>query len=116
MGTTIEILSEDLEVQTLKGFIHAADHLSRKGLTLRHLQILMAVEMLIVVMSGRSFPRVSEIQSQVGMKPEEFAGELSELVEMRYLHETIPTFGPLSKTTYKIGPMGGSLMKRMLRR
>lgn len=112
----IEILSEDPEVQTLKGYIHAANHFERKSFSLRHLQILMAVEMLVVVMRERGFPRAREIATQIGMKVPEFESELRELVEHRYLHEKIPTYGDLAKTTYKLGPMGGSLMKRMLRR
>jgi hypothetical protein len=44
---------------------------------------------------------------------EEFAVELRELVERKYLHETVPTYGALI-CRYRLGAMGGTVLRSMM--
>lgn len=108
-----KILSSDPEVIAIQGMLHALTHFGRKHLTLRHLKVMMGVELMCKVTNGRAHPRATDVAGLIGVPHTEFESELRDLVEYRYLHELMPTFGPLIMT-YKLGSMGGTVMRQML--
>lgn len=108
----IEIVSHDPEVMALQAMIRGAEHFSKPHLSMNHLKVVMAVEL---CMKATGFaPRVQEIATFSRLKVGDFKCELSELCERNYLHEVVPLFGEV--TRYKIGRMGGTILKQMLDR
>jgi hypothetical protein len=84
-----------------------------RGLQRRHVKVLIGVYQFTRITGGKAFPKDTEIAGQIGVAPEEFESELRDLVEMRYLHEIMPTFGPLTMR-YKLGSVGGTLMRQIM--
>jgi RIO-like serine/threonine protein kinase len=115
IGGPIEIASADPEVMTLQAMIKGLEHFNSRKLSMRHLKLLMAVELCIKISEGRTFPRVQEIAAITRLQPEEFAQDLADLVELRYLHEITPTYGAMI-LRYKPGSMGGTVLRRILNR
>jgi hypothetical protein len=93
--------------------LNSLTHFGKRNLTLRHLKVLIAVEALIRMSGHKAYPTVEQIAGLIKLKVKHFEKELNDLVELRYLHEMFPTFGPVVKT-YKLGPMGGTFIKRAL--
>lgn len=114
-GGPINIVSEDPEVMALQAIIKGLQHFNKQQLSMRHLKVLVATEMYIRIVHGRSFPKASEIGSLIQIAPEDFEEELRELCEKRYLHEITPTFGECIMR-YKTGSMGGTILRKMLNR
>lgn len=109
----IEVASEDPEIIALQAMIKGLHHFNERNLSGRHLKVLMAVE--LCIKAARVNPRVIDIATFTQLKPEDFEAELRELVELRYLHEEYPTFGPLIYR-YKLGSMGGTLLRKMMKK
>lgn len=94
-------------------------HFNKKGFTLRHLKLMMAVEYMIRVTKGKSYPNRSMLGQVMGLRPEKFRQELIDLIHGRYLHEELPRYGGAGKTddeimTYKLGSQGGAIMKHII--
>lgn len=90
-------------------------HFGSRGLTLRHLKILMAVEFFCRLTKGKAYPSTIKIAQYSGVDSAQFECELRELVELKYLHEMVPTYGSLI-LTYKLGAKGGSMMRKFFGR
>jgi hypothetical protein len=99
----------DQALRTLSSLMH----FGKRNLTLRHLKVLIAVEAHIRMSGQKAYPTVDQIAVLIKLKAGKFEKELNDLVELRYLHEMFPTFGPVIKT-YKLGPMGGTFIKKAL--
>lgn len=99
----------------LQGMIGALTHFSQRDFLLRHLKVMIAVEMLIRIAKGKSYPRIETISKATGVPASELEKPLRELVEARYLHEMLPRFGPVVMT-YKLGAMGGTVMRQLSHR
>ncbi len=93
----------------LKGLSHCV----QRGLTLRHLKVLLGVQMMLNITHSKLFPNASQIAGMINVLEADFEPELDYLVEERYLHRIHPNFGPLIYT-YKLGAMGGTLMRLIL--
>lgn len=109
----IEVSSDDPEIMALQAMIKGLHHFNERHLSGRHLKVLMAVELCIKV--AKIKPRVADIATFAQLRAEDFADELRELVELRYLHEEYPTFGPLIYR-YRIGSMGGTVLRKMMKK
>ena len=109
----IELLSRDPEVMALQAMIKGLQHFNSRSFTMRHLKVLMAVQLCVKAMNGTK-PRIEDIATFARLPTKEFEQELHDLVEKKYLHEIVPSFGPL-KIRYGIGPMGGTVLRRMMR-
>jgi hypothetical protein len=107
----IHIFTDDPEVKLLQGFVNGMKHISDRHLTLRHLKLIMTVYLI-----GRAFngtkPGREMIAAIARLDVEELEPELTELVDKRYLSQIIPTYGAM-KLTYKLGSMGGTLMRHI---
>lgn len=113
--TFLEIKSEDPEVVAMQGMLSGLMHFGERGLTLRHLKIMVAVGMFCRVTKNKTFPTINRIAGLIHREPLDFAGEITDLVEKRYLHPVVPTFGECV-ITYKLGAGGGTLMRLMLQK
>lgn len=113
--TFLEIKSEDPEVISMQGMLSALMHFGSRGLTLRHLKIMVAVGMFCKVTKEKTYPTINRIAGLIHREPEDFASEITDLVEKRYLHEVVPTFGECV-ITYKPGSSGGTLLKLLLKK
>lgn len=115
----LHIMSEDPDVQAIQGMLKGLAHFNRKSMSLRHVKVFMAVEMLIRVTKGRAYPNRSMIGQAIGVKNEHFRDVLADLVAARYLHEELPRYGGAGKSeedimTYKLGSMGGTIMRQIM--
>lgn len=102
--------------------VRGLQHFQAKNLSIRHMKVLLLTELCLRTLhAGRGTKEVDQnptainIASLGGVKVCDIERELDELVELRYLHETIPTFGAIVKR-YKLGSMGGTVMRRMLKK
>ncbi len=93
--------------------LKAVTHCVQKDLTFRHLKVMLGVQLMLNVTKSKTYPNASQIAAMIGVAVGDFKKELNDLVEGRYLHEMHPTFGPLIHT-YKLGSMGGILMRQTL--
>jgi hypothetical protein len=111
----IEIFSDDPEVKLIQGFIAGMHHINERHLTLRHLKLIMTVFLIGKAYNGTK-PNRTMLAAVARVAERELDPELTELVDKRYLVENIPTFGQVtSKTmTYKLGSMGGTLMRHIM--
>jgi hypothetical protein len=111
----IEIFSDDPEVKLIQGFISGMHHISERHLTLRHLKLIMTVFLIGKAYNGTK-PNRTMIAAVARIDERDLDPELTELVDKRYLVETIPTFGHVTSktTTYKLGSMGGTLMRHIM--
>ena len=108
----IEVASADPEIMALQAMIKGIEHFNSRQLSMRHLKVLMAVELCIRVTKVN--PRVTDIATFARLKPEDFESELRELVDKRYLHEIMPKFGAIVMR-YKLGSMGGTFLRSMMK-
>lgn len=106
----------DAEIRSLEGIIYGVQFIRRKRLTLRHLKLLAAVELLCLREKAGCFPSREKIAKHLKLREAEIKAELNDLMEHRLVHEVVPTYGDVTKTTYKMGSTGGSIMKRILQR
>jgi hypothetical protein len=87
-------------------------HMSERHLTVRHLKLV-----IVVYLIGKAYNGVHPNRTMIGaiarLDERELDPELSELVDKRYISEIVPTYGDASKTTYKLGSMGGTLMRHI---
>ncbi|ARK07491.1 hypothetical protein LAV_00116 [Sphingobium phage Lacusarx] len=97
----------------LQAMIKGLQHLNTRHFTMRHMKVLMAAQLCIRIMKG-GYPRAVDIATFARLEVPDFEAELRELVEKKYLHEIVPSFGPLVMR-YKIGSMGGTLLRKMMR-
>jgi RIO-like serine/threonine protein kinase len=104
------------EILSLQGLGYAARFFGRKNLTLLHLELLASIELLSLSGATGTFPSKEKIAKHLKLDERKFIQELKDLVEHRLVHEIIPTYGDASKTTYKLGATGGSIMMRILHR
>lgn len=97
----------------MQGFIQGLHHINERHMTARDLKLIM-----VVYMCGKAFnglhPDKNQIAAIAHIKPEQLEPELTGLVEKRYLHEIVPIYGEM-KLTYKLGSMGGTLMKHIVK-
>lgn len=110
----IEIFSDDPEVKLIQGFIAGMHHINARHLTIRHLKLIMTVYLIGRAYNGTK-PNRTMIAAVARLDEVELDPELTELVDKRYLVETFPTFGNVTSknTTYKLGSMGGTLMRHI---
>lgn len=110
----IEIFSDDPEVKLLQGFITGMHHMGERQLNLRHLKLIMTVYLIGKAYNGTK-PNRTMIAAVGRLDEQELDPELTELVDKRYLVETIPVYGHVTNvnTTYKLGSMGGTLMRHV---
>lgn len=111
----IEIASDDPEVMALQAMIKGLEHFSSRHLTMRHLKILMAVELCLKLTSGKLHASSDQIATFTKLQPCDFEAELDLLVEKRYLHMEVELTGP-GDPCYKIGSMGGTVLRNMMNR
>lgn len=109
----INIASDDPEVMALQGMIRGLNHFDNKQLTMGHMKVLMAIELCYKVTKNRVNVTLPMVASMVRLEPGEFDCELRELIELRYVIEDVEITGPVF---YKIGSLGGTLLKHMLDR
>jgi hypothetical protein len=113
----ITIASDDPEVMALQAMIRGLEHFDSRNLSMLHLKILMAVELCLKLTSGKLHATADQIATFTRLQPEDFASELDVLVDKRYLHEDIEPFGgETTKPHYKIGSMGGTVLRNMMNR
>jgi hypothetical protein len=107
----ITIISADPEIKLLQGFITGMHHMSERHLTVRHLKLVMTIHLI-----SRAYNNVQPNRAMIAaiarLREDELDPELSELVEKRYVSEVIAMYGDLKKT-YKLGSMGGTLMRHI---
>ncbi len=106
----------DADIRSLEGIIYSVQFIRRKQLTLHHLKVLATVELLCLRERAGHYPSREKIAKHLKLREAEIKGELNDLMEHRLVHEVVPTYGDASKTTYKLGSTGGSIMKRILHR
>lgn len=106
------LVSQNPRVQNLQGIDKAISHFETKGLGFRHLRLFLAVEQFISHYEGRMFPRADHLGEMTGIHPDDFEIVLEELVEKRYLHKMHAIYGNLTYS-FKIGAVGGSLLRQM---
>ncbi len=104
------------EIRSLEGIIYSVQFIRRKRLTLQHLNILAAVELLCLSEKEGAYPSREKIAKHLKLREAEIKAELNDLMAHRIIHEVVPKYGDASKTTYKLGATGGSIMKRILHR
>jgi hypothetical protein len=111
----IEIFSDDPDVKLLQGFISGMHHINERHLTLRHLKLVMAVFLIGKAYNGTK-PNRTMLAAVSRVDERELDPELTELVDKRYLVEAFPLFGQVTSknTTYKLGSMGGTLMRHIM--
>jgi hypothetical protein len=110
----IEIFSDDPEVKLIQGIIAGMHHVGERHLNLRHFKLLMTVYLIGRAYNGTK-PNREMIAAIARLQINDLDPELTELVDKRYLVENIPTFGHVTSknTTYKLGSMGGTLMRHI---
>lgn len=109
----ISIASDDPEVMTLQALLKGIEHFGKRDLTMRHIKVMLAVELCYKVTSGKLCAGIDQIAMFSQLRPEEFESELRDLLERRYLVEDCELTGPIF---YKIGPMGGTVLRNMMNR
>lgn len=87
-------------------------HINERHMTVRHLKLLMVVYLIGRVFSGL-FPGKKQIAAMAKIDVDSLEPELGDLVEKRYLVEIVPKYGDL-KFTYKLGSMGGTLLRHIV--
>jgi RIO-like serine/threonine protein kinase len=113
-GAPVEIMSDDPEIVALQAMIRGLRHLGSKPmLTMRHFKIIVATELACRVTKKQAVP-VGAISSFTGLKVEQFSSHLEELLEYRYLHKIIPTYGDATPI-YKLGALGGTALHQIFR-
>lgn len=65
---------------------------------------------------GGCYPSVAAVAAHLKLRDTQIRQELLDLMELRFVHEIIPRYGDCEKTTYKIGSLGGTFMKKILNR
>lgn len=98
----------------VQGFINGMHHIDERLMSVRHLKLLMTVY-LINRAFAKVYPTRKQISAMSKVPVDNLDPELAELVDKRYLVEIIPTFGNLTET-YKLGSMGGTLMRHIMRK
>jgi hypothetical protein len=87
-------------------------HMSERHLTVRHLKLVMTIHLI-----GKAYNNVQPNRAMIAaiarLREDELEPELSDLVEKRYISEVIAMYGDLNKT-YKLGSMGGTLMRHVV--
>ena len=106
----------DGEIQTLGSFLYGLQFFRRKNLSIRHLKVLLATEMIRLNNANAPPPTRLKIATHLKLRERDIRQEVCDLVEMRLLHEIIPRFGDCDNCSYKLGPLGGSVMKKILDR
>lgn len=102
--------SPDPDVMVLQGMVLGLHHFNTRDLSLRHFKLMVATEL-----SRRAFkvhPTKDQIALLSRMRKEDMEPEFGDLLERRYLHQIVPPFGEI---TYKLGSMGGTLIRHMLK-
>jgi RIO-like serine/threonine protein kinase len=109
----IEVFSDDPEVMALQALIKGLRHFGNNpNLTMRHFKVLAAVELCLKL--AKRPATVEDIEQFSRLKAKEFEVHLRELVEYRYLHAVVNTFGPATER-YKLGSMGGTAIRTMFK-
>lgn len=108
---SIHIFTDDVEIKLIQGFVNGMHHISERHLTLRHLKIIMVVYLIGKAFNGQQ-PDAKMIAAIGKVAVEDLQPELTELVDKRYLVEQFPRYGDV-KLTYKLGSMGGTLMRHV---
>lgn len=103
-------------IETLDAFLYGLQFFRRKNLSIRHLKVLLAAEALRHKHAAGAYPNREKIAKHLKLREPEIKQEVHDLVAMRLLHENMPTFGDCENCTYKLGPLGGSFMKKILQR
>lgn len=103
------------ELKFLKAYLYGLQFFRRKNLSIRHLKVIIAVEMLQPAQGG-CYPGLFAIAAHLKLRDTQIKQELRDLVEGRFVHEIVPKYGDCEKLTYKLGPLGGSFMKKILDR
>lgn len=108
----ITIASHDPEIMTLQSLVFGLHHFDSRDLSMRHFRLIVAVEL-----CKRVF-KVNGTKAQIALlariKESELEPEFSQLLEKKYLHEIVPTYGS-GPFTYKLGSVGGTLVKHLLK-
>lgn len=99
----------------IQGMITALSHFGQRGFGTRHIKVMLTVDMLIKLANGKTYPRLQLISQALGLAEEDVTETLTDLMAARYIHEMVPTFGPLIMT-YKPGSMGGTVMRQIFHR
>lgn len=102
--------TSDPEVRAMRAIITGLRHFNGKTSTSRHFSLLIAVALYYKMFNKHA--TVTDLSEIARLKVGEFDKELDDMVERRYLHEMVPTFGPLRKT-YKLGSVGGTIIRSM---
>jgi hypothetical protein len=108
----ILLVTDDPELKLLQGLITGMHHMSERHLSVRHLKLVIVVYLIGKVYNGTQ-PNRAMISAIARLDEDELDPELRELVDKRYISEIVPTYGDASKTTYKLGSMGGTLMRHI---
>lgn len=116
LTSPVEVFSDDPEVMALKAMIKGLDHFSSRNLSMCHLRVLLAVELCLKATLGRLDASADQIAAFTGLKVADFDKELEHLVDRRYLHMEIEAFKKDAKPRYKIGSMGGTVLRNMMNR
>jgi len=101
----------DPEVMALQGMVVGLHHFNTRQLTMRHFKLMVATELCRRVF--RVFGTKAQLANLARIPVDEMEPEFSELLELKYVHEIVPTFG--DNFTYKIGAKGGTLLRHMLK-
>lgn len=110
----VDVVSEDPEIMRLQSIIRGMKHIASKSqLTPDHFRVLAAVELGQKVM-GKP-PTIEALESLAQMKRKELDPIMRDLIEGKYVHEVMNTYGKL-EMRYKLGPQGGTSMRVLLNR
>lgn len=100
----------------LGAYLYGLQLFRRKNLSVRHLKVILGVEMLQPNHKDGCYPSVAAIAAHVKLRDTQIRQELLDLIELRFVHEIIPRYGDCDKRTYKLGSLGGTFMKKILNR
>lgn len=104
------------ELNVLRAYLYGLQFFRRKNLSVRHLKVIIAVEMLQPHRKEGCYPGIPAIAAHLKLRETQIKQELLDLVEARLVHEIVPKYGDCDKRTYKLGALGGSFMKKILGR
>ena len=99
--------------EVISGFLKAVEHFKIRNFLLCHLDALLVVHQYTSLYGEGQHPTGEQIANLTGMAASDLEACLNDLVEKRYLHRLHPIYGDLIYT-YKLGSVGGTLIKSML--